>query len=372
MLLAQLSKGQRGFRAGGLAAAVAAAAVPALARGSLTLSLSTSATDPTQVHGYLTPDMVNTSVPIYVYATMTGTVATDFQGIQYVYFNVTNGGIGGATHVNGSFTSTALPVVFDENGSLGGQLANVSGGLSIGSTTSLDYPGETPGSNGASPAKPRSKIPTFGPAGTSAQLLMETLNFTPSGPAQSPGTFAVSTLTAPVQSTFLLNTSGLLSILTSNGLKDALWWQDCPNNSAVGPYPGAQTGLANTSTIPVTLTNAAAGDANGDGLTNFSDFSALSANYGQSGATWAQGDFNGDGVVGPSDFSAQMSNLDQNETPTQIAAIQSFAASLGDQLIPNSNGTGFTTAPIPEPASACLIGLGAIGLLSIRRRVGRL
>ena len=44
------------------------------------------------------------------------------------------------------------------------------------------------------------------------------------------------------------------------------------------------------------------GDANGDGIVSFEDFSALQNHYGQSGRTWAEGDFNGDGMVTFEDF----------------------------------------------------------------------
>ena len=52
-----------------------------------------------------------------------------------------------------------------------------------------------------------------------------------------------------------------------------------------------------------------AGDANGDGKVDFSDFNLLVANFGKTGVGWAGGDFNGDGIVNFADFNLLASNL---------------------------------------------------------------
>jgi hypothetical protein len=86
-----------------------------------------------------------------------------------------------------------------------------------------------------------------------------------------------------------------------------------------------------------------AGDANGDGLVNLSDFLALRANFG-TGTDYAQGDFNLDGRVNLSDFLILRRNFGEGTGPLDAWA-----------------------ATIPEPGSLALLGLG----LLVRRRTHR-
>ena len=84
------------------------------------------------------------------------------------------------------------------------------------------------------------------------------------------------------------------------------------------------------------------GDTNNDGDVDIFDYLALQADYGTaSGATWAMGDFNGDGDVDIFDY------LD-------LQAQYGWTAGGG--------------APIPEPATMALIGLGGLAVLRRRRR----
>ncbi len=78
------------------------------------------------------------------------------------------------------------------------------------------------------------------------------------------------------------------------------------------------------------------GDANEDGAVNFSDYLALSQNFGASGRTtdWSMGEFNADMVVNFSDY---------------LILSQNFGSAFG--------------ASVPEPATMSLILLGGLALL---------
>jgi len=84
------------------------------------------------------------------------------------------------------------------------------------------------------------------------------------------------------------------------------------------------------------------GDANQDGEVGIADLSAVADHYGEKGAlTWAMGDFNRDGEVGIADLSLLADHY--GETP--------------------GAGTG-----VPEPATICLLALGASLAVSRRRK----
>ena len=90
----------------------------------------------------------------------------------------------------------------------------------------------------------------------------------------------------------------------------------------------------------VSITLAAAGDADLDGEVTFEDFLALSANFGEAGS-WEQGDFDGNGQVDFPDFLA---------------------------LSANFGGAANAAAPVPEPASLSITLFGLLGLIGFRKR----
>jgi len=105
------------------------------------------------------------------------------------------------------------------------------------------------------------------------------------------------------------------------------------------------------------------GDANLDGLVNGSDFNILAANFNQSVTGWDQGDFNYDGLVNTADFNELAANFNQGVSGAasagDIAALDAFAA---------ANGLPLPTSSVPEPASAAMMVMAALGILARRRR----
>ena len=85
------------------------------------------------------------------------------------------------------------------------------------------------------------------------------------------------------------------------------------------------------------------GDANHDGVVSAGDYAAVQANFGNTGSPGLLGDANGDGVVSAGDYASVQANFG-NTAPTQVT---------------------------PEPATMCVLGLGALGILPWRRK-GRL
>lgn len=79
--------------------------------------------------------------------------------------------------------------------------------------------------------------------------------------------------------------------------------------------------------------------------------------FGSEGTAWSRGDFNYDGIINGSDF-ALIDN-----TFNQITATGAVPLAL---LAPPAA----TSGSVPEPTTLGLVGLGVVGLLHRRRRMG--
>jgi fibronectin-binding autotransporter adhesin len=101
------------------------------------------------------------------------------------------------------------------------------------------------------------------------------------------------------------------------------------------------------------------GDTNLDGKVDGTDYSRLDNGYLSHLSGWANGDFNYDGVINGSDYT-----LIDNAYNTQGASLNEAAAQIGS---PTAQLAGSASA-VPEPATLGLISIGAMGLLSRRRR----
>jgi autotransporter-associated beta strand protein len=123
---------------------------------------------------------------------------------------------------------------------------------------------------------------------------------------------------------------------------------------------GNPAGLA-SGTIEIAYT--LLGDANLDGAVNGVDFGILAANFNKGITGWDKGDFNYDNAVNGVDFGLLAANFNKGAsgasggaTAADFAALDAFAAANG------------LLADVPEPATAGLVALTAVGALSRRRR----
>jgi hypothetical protein len=102
---------------------------------------------------------------------------------------------------------------------------------------------------------------------------------------------------------------------------------------------------------------------------DFGDFQLLAEYFGSAGG-WDEGNFTYGSTIDWSDFQLLATNVGDNVsdfTAGQIAAINGFAASFGDEFVANPNGAGFALLAVPEPASAGVMATAALGLLARRR-----
>ncbi len=105
------------------------------------------------------------------------------------------------------------------------------------------------------------------------------------------------------------------------------------------------------------------GDTNLDGSVDVTDLGNLASSYGAtSGAVWVQGDTNYDNAVDVTDLG--------NLASSYGGSLASGPSAGASAMVANSMATVASsgTAAVPEPATFGLLGVGALGLLSGRRR----
>jgi hypothetical protein len=138
-----------------------------------------------------------------------------------------------------------------------------------------------------------------------------------------------------------------------------------PANShyALGYADGADNIVAGLSSGQIEIRYTLLGDADLDGAVTGSDFTLLASNLGKGVSRWDQGDFDYDGSVTGSDFTDLVGNLGKSASGAAVqlpasdyVAIDAFAAANG------------LMADVPEPASASLLIIAGMGVLSRRRR----
>jgi hypothetical protein len=93
------------------------------------------------------------------------------------------------------------------------------------------------------------------------------------------------------------------------------------------------------------------GDSNVDGHVDLTDLSTVLNNFGSATSAWTSGNFDGAATIDLTDLSAVLNNFGQNN-PNATAA----------------GGGGSAAAATPEPTSLAILGLGAVSLLTRRRK----
>jgi hypothetical protein len=106
------------------------------------------------------------------------------------------------------------------------------------------------------------------------------------------------------------------------------------------------------------------GDSDLDGKVNVADLANLAGNFGKaSGQFWINGDFDYNQNVNVADLADLAGNFGKDLTSAGFGSGASAAAMPAVEV-----ASGISGAAVPEPTSLGLIGIGAIGLLSGRRR----
>ena len=107
-----------------------------------------------------------------------------------------------------------------------------------------------------------------------------------------PSSLSVALVAGPKQGTLLLNQDGSFQYVPKPGFVGADQFS----------YQAFDANGISSSTVVTISDTRVGGDVDGDGSVSFTDFLALSANFGAASINWQDGDFDRDGRVGFSDF----------------------------------------------------------------------
>jgi hypothetical protein len=366
----------------------------------------------------LTPDQVGTNIPVYVYATITGSSAPtlqangtvqlstgQFEGLQYLYYNINNAPTdvgGGAGEQDGKIVSATLnsALGFNANGSQVGAISSSeatqqSTGISVGGTSltsyakpraaSVVYQNATTTVGGTTYVHPTGQANTPGNSilvqGNSVSFLVETLEYQYNSynAATVPGSEVSTTLSVSVPSISApYNGSNYTQNITSKpsgGLGAGNTYTSVvPNTYVSGGTPGAPASILQPS---VTFTDALQGDVNLDGQVDGDDLTLLGFNYGTSGNNWTGGNVDGNPsgdvagdqltLLGFNYGTAYSSSILGDFTPGEAAfASGDYGNPLAIVASPTAEIAG--GASVPEPTTLSLLAIGGVALLSRRSR----
>jgi autotransporter-associated beta strand protein len=194
-----------------------------------------------------------------------------------------------------------------------------------------------------------------------------TSSITASMHASTPKTLQVGTLTfgdpgSPSTSTLDITNN----ILIANGADtdaEAL----IASHKVVSTTAGLALGYKQLTTSPDTSEIRATllGDSDLDGQVNVADLANLAGNFGKTiGQVWLNGDFDYNGNVNVADLADLAGNFGKDLTSAGFSSSASAAAPAAVSVA----AAVTSGAAVPEPASLGLVGIGAIALLSRRRR----
>jgi fibronectin-binding autotransporter adhesin len=163
------------------------------------------------------------------------------------------------------------------------------------------------------------------------------------------------------------NTTAAIFTQLQNGFAGGTWaGGTSPSIISSGPNGAAGSSLYTLGEVEsgtdVLVKYAYYGDADLTGHVDGTDYSQIDTGFGSQGGAhpltgWQNGDFNYDGHIDGSDYS-----LIDNSFNTQLASAPAA------QIAVNTSEIASGSAAVPEPASLGLLGIGAIGLMSRRRR----
>jgi hypothetical protein len=164
---------------------------------------------------------------------------------------------------------------------------------------------------------------------------------------------------------------GSIKAYLTSGYAGGAWNGIGINSSAANVNPGYALGYADgadgvVAGLPsgqIEVKYALYGDANLDGIVNGTDFAILAGKFGQAVSGWDKGDFDYNGIVNGSDFAKLAANFGKSASGAAVALPASEWAALDSFAVAHG-----LMADVPEPGGLVFAGLGAMGILNLRRR----